>query len=780
MKLTDLNIGQSGYILKIGGSLALRKRLTEMGFVRGQKIEYLFTSPLGNPSTYSIMGYELSLRRGEAQMIEISTESFQTNKAGSSCSHLCPDAASCPSSGWLTPLSSLNTINVALIGNPNSGKTSLFNALSGGQERVGNYSGVTVSQKEGHLNYRGYRINLIDLPGTYSLSAYSAEERYVQHYLRDNTPDVVVNVIAASLLKRHLYLTTELVDRDMRVVGALNMYDELEAKGESINVESLSEGFGVPMIPVVATTATGTTALLDKIIEISEATTRPYPQVEVDYGEHLEKEIATLVERFSTEDIPAQFPLRYWALRLLVGDTQVEEYLSRLDGYEEWCKIRARSADHILNEDKIDISTEITSRKYRFIDDLIAQTLHRQDGSAPKVSLTSKIDKIVTNKWLGFPIFIALMWLTFSATFTLGAYPMEWIEAGIEAISQWVSGYMSDGWLKSFILDAIIGGTGGVLVFVPNIAILYLFIVLLESSGYMSRAAFIMDRLMKFVGLDGHSFIPMLMGFGCNVPAIMATRTIEDSKNRLISILISPFISCSARLPVFVLMAGTFLPEYGAVTITALYMLGIVVAIITAVILRQVINIGRETALIMELPPYRMPTLGSILKQLWYKCENYIKRIGTIILLASAIIWVLDYFPAGEDTSNSAPESYLSQVGHFTAPIVEPMGMDWRASVSLLTGIAAKEIVVSTMGVLYSDGEITEGHEDDAVADDFTIPSAIAFMVFVLLYFPCTGTLAAIFGETNGWQWIIFSVVYSTGIAWLLSYGIYHLLLFVL
>ncbi len=778
MKLTDLNIGESGYILKIGGSNSFRKRLTEMGFVRGQKIETLFTSPLGNPTTYGIMGYELSLREGEAKVIEVSLEplAHQLPDCGvGSCGRKC-NKSTCQSNGWSRSLTQSNSIDVVLIGNPNSGKTSLFNALSGGQERVGNYSGVTVTQKVGHFHYRGYRINIIDLPGTYSLSAYSAEERYVQQFLREGNADVVVNVISASNIKRHLYLTTDLMDRDVRVIGALNMYDELLDSGSDINIEEMSAGLGIPLVPVVAKSGTGVTLLLDTIIGLVDSSARTYPHVEVNYGEHLEAEVAKLMTAFSDNDLPVQFPLRYWALKMLEHDDQVENVLRHYPNYNAWCSIREKSVDHIHREDHIDIATEITSRKYLFIDELLDRTLTQSTQKPRTESFTAKVDNIVTNKWLGFPIFIILMWMTFSATFTLGAYPQEWIEMGIEFLGDIASTHMSEGWLKSFIIDGAIGGAGGVLVFLPNIIILYLFIVLLEASGYMVRAAFIMDRLMRYVGLDGHAFIPMLMGFGCNVPAIMATRTIEDSKSRLISILINPFVSCSARLPVFILMAGTFLPDHGALAVTGLYILGIVVAISTALLLRRFVKVGKDTALILELPPYRLPTFDSVAKQLWHKCERYIKRIGTIILLASTIIWALDYFPTSNDDSTPTPDSYLSQIGRFTAPVVEPLGLDWRASVSLLSGIAAKEIIVSTMGVLYeSDKQATVEDESEAIADDFTLPSAIAFMIFVLLYFPCTGTIAAIYGETNRWRWVFFTIAYTTTIAWVFAFVAYHI-----
>ncbi len=780
MKLTDLKIGESGYILKIGGSNTFRKRATEMGFVRGQRVKPLFTSPLGNPTTYEIMGYELSLRDGEASVIEVSREPLRATKDSGcegGCGRQC-NKSSCQSKGWTTHREGAKTINVVLIGNPNSGKTSLFNALSGGRERVGNYSGVTVTQKVGHLHYKGYKINIVDLPGTYSLSAYSAEEKYVQQYLRESSADVVVNVISASNIKRHLYLTTDLVDRDVRMVGALNMYDELLESGSQIDIEAMERGLGVPLVPVVAKSSQGTLALLDKIIEVANCESRPLPHVEVKYGEHLEKEIGTLMEAMQEEDLSVRFPLRYWALRMLEHDDQVEEYLKQFASYDRWDNIRKHSVEHIECEDHIDIPTEVTGRKYSFIDELIHNTITNSAQSHHTESLTSRIDRIVTNKWLGFPIFILLMWITFSATFTLGAYPMEWIEMGVEWLGGSVESWMASGWLRSFIVNGVIGGAGGMLVFLPNILILYLFIVILEASGYMVRAAFIMDRLMRALGLDGNAFIPLLMGFGCNVPAIMATRTIDDSKSRLISIIINPFVSCSARLPVFILLAGTFLPQYGALVITGLYLLGFVVAIVTALVMRIFMDRTQSSVMILELPPYRMPTLSSVLKQLWYKCERYIKRIGTVIMLASAIVWALDYLPAGEDV-NSEQESYLCQVGRFVEPVVEPLGLDWRASVSLLSGIAAKELVVSTMGVLYSSD--SEAVDDDstvkAIADDFTIPSAVAFMIFILLYFPCIGTLAAIRGETNGWRWVLFSVVYSTTLAWVLAFVAYRVLL---
>ncbi|MFI3319302.1 MAG: ferrous iron transport protein B [Rikenellaceae bacterium] len=810
MKLSDLNIGESGYIVKVGGSAAFRKRITEMGFVRGQEISVLFASPLGNPVTYSIMDYELSLRDSESSMIEVSRERIDldlswsqcagggvTAECSSGCSRRCSNTA-CSARHWNNaPLIQMAdvaaaddaqlAIDVVLIGNPNSGKTSLFNAVSGGHERVGNYSGVTVTQKIGNITYKGYRINIVDLPGTYSLSAFSPEERYVQYYLRENTPDVVVNVVAASTLKRHLYLTTELMDRDMKMVGALNMYDELQKSGSTIDVERLAEDLGMPLIPMVAKSSQGVEQLLDKILELAQSGERSYPQVEINYGDAVGRELDTLTEMLMEEaDLPVQFPPRYWALKMLERDVQTSEALSSFEGYGEWERESKEATQRVEQSLDCELNTEISARKYNFIDEVLSKSLKSNGESVHTV--TAFVDSVVTHKWFGFPIFIALMWLTFSATFTLGAYPQGWIESGIEWLAEMVGESVEEGWLKSLLLDGVLGGVGGVLVFLPNIIILYLFIVIMEGTGYMVRAAFLMDRLMHCVGLDGRSFISMLMGFGCNVPAIMATRTIEDRKSRLITILTNPFMSCSARLPVYILLAGTFFPAHGGAVITTMYVLGIVVAGLTALIMARTIKKGEESPLILELPPYRFPTLGSIAKQLWYKSEHYIIRIGKVILLASLIIWTLDYFPRNNAQEDNGNGSYLSQIGKVCEPVMEPLGLDWRASVSLISGVAAKELIVSSLGVLYSteasgdskpedlvevDGEIIEV---GTLRESFTLPSAVAYMIFVLLYFPCIGTLAAIGGETNRWKWIVVSVVYSTSVAWVLAWGAYNVL----
>ncbi len=737
MNLSQLKIGESAYIIKVSGNGAFKRRITEMGFVRGQKITAVMTSPLADPVTYRIMNYEVALRSSETQLIEVSEKPIHVAQRESCCSNsFCCKDNCCHFIKPEHAPGAEKVINIALVGNPNSGKTSLFNVISGGRERVGNYSGVTVGEKYGHISYGGYTINIVDLPGTYSLSAYSPEERYVQEYLKTKSPDVVVNVLASSSLERNLFLTTELMDIRLPVVCALNMYDEITSSGASIDYEQLACDFGIPMVPTVAKKSSGIKALLDMVIRCYQSETPLYKPVHIDYS----------------------------------------------------------------SIDEEDESTAIANRRYEFITECVSRSVKETTDKIKR----NLADRIVTNKWLGFTIFILAMYLVFSATFTLGAYPQEWIEGGISWFSNFISMHLSNGIFKDLLIDGVIGGVGGVLVFIPNIVILYLFIVLMEGTGYMARAAYIMDKIMSRFGLDGRSFIPMLMGFGCNVPAIMAARTIENRKSRLITILINPFMSCSARLPVYVLIAGSLFHDHAALVVMSLYVLGIIFAALTALILNRGLKQGDDSPFILEMPPYRIPGLVSVLKQLWFKCEFYIKRIGTKILLASIIIWALSYFPNGyhgemsnactdecieyvtsadssicEHGAISSNDSYLARLGKVCEPIMQPMGLDWRASVSLLSGIPAKELIVSTMGVLYGGvEEFSEGSVNPNIVKAFTPASAIAFLIFILLYFPCIGTLAAISAETqNKRRWVVFSILYSTSVAWLASFAAYHIAL---
>ncbi|MBE6226444.1 MAG: ferrous iron transport protein B [Bacteroidales bacterium] len=832
MYLSELKTGESAIIIKVLGHGGFRRRILEMGFVRGQKVTSLLNAPLKDPIKYKIMDYEVSLRRSEARMIEI--EPYSGHHA-----HHLNEGISIESSRQGTYGTDdidefisdrCKEINIALVGNPNSGKTSLFNALSGGHEHVGNYSGVTVDAKVGHFNYGGYKFNITDLPGTYALTAYSPEEIYVRQYLIEHTPDVILNSVVASNLERNLYLTSELIDINLKTVVALNMFDEHRKSGAQLDYLNLGKLTGVPMVPVVAKAKEGLEELLNTIIDVYEnGTTKRASNdvssivrhIHIKYSPAIEKEIALISKKIKENDelFPKMFPPRYWSVKLLEGDKEVEKILHTSQEYGKWTELRDAAVERVKKQLGEDVESAISDEKYGFISGALKETY--VPGSKEQNKNTTIIDSVVTNKVFGFPIFLFLMWLMFNTTFSLGAYPQEWIESLVAFIGDTVSGMMSEGALKDLVVNGIIGGVGSVIVFLPNILILYLFISLMEDSGYMARAAFIMDKLMHKIGLHGKSFIPLIMGFGCNVPAIMSARTIESRSSRLITILINPFMSCSARLPVYILLAGIFFPGNSGSVLMLLYLTGILAAVLTAKLLRRFLFKEDETPFVMELPPYRVPTLNATLQHMWEKCAQYLKKIGSVILFASIIIWFLGYYPRPSDTvatdttlsadSSQAPEqhtaSYLEQIGRACEPVIEPLGLNWKAGVAFISGAAAKEIIVSTLGVLYAENDNTsaevatkrseaateeaieavqesvqESADEDALlktqllkSGDFTTASALSFMVFALLYFPCIATLAAIASESGSWKWAAFSFVYSCSIAWLVSFVVYNI-----
>ena len=785
MFLSDLKTGESAVILKVLGHGGFRRRILEMGFVRGQRVEAVLNAPLRDPIKYRLMGYEVSLRRSEAAMIEVLTlEEARLLRMGD-------DVTTSPNEEDIEQVINerIREINVALVGNPNSGKTSLFNALSGEHEHVGNYSGVTVDAKSGSCRYKGYKINITDLPGTYALSAYTPEELYVRNHLMSEMPDVVINAVVASNLERNLFLTTELIDLNPKMVVALNMYDELERSGAHLDYEQLGRMIGVPMVPVVARDSKGLDALLDEVILTYENENPKVRHIHIKYSPSIETEVSSLagVMKRHIEELPKCFPPRYWSVKMLEGDSSVESMLAECEHYAQWRQWRDKAVSRIKADLGEDVESAITNEKYGFIEGALAETYTPSRSDANRH--TSIIDRIVTHKWLGIPIFMLVMFVMFWSTFTLGAYPQEWIEAVFAWLGEAVGGVMSDGPLRDLIVDGIIGGVGSVAVFLPNIVILYLFISLMEDSGYMARAAFIMDKLMHLAGLHGKSFIPLVMGFGCNVPAIMATRTIESRSSRLITILINPFMSCSARLPVFILLAGTFFPEHAGAALFGIYIFGAVMAVFTARILRRFMFGADETPFVMELPPYRIPTLQATLRHMWERSEQYLKKIGGLILVAAVIIWFLSYYPRPVEVAQPnmseqemmmahSENSYLGRIGKVCEPAMKPLGLDWRASVALVSGAAAKEIVVSTLGVLYS----VEDAEDNSASlsqhllksGNYSRASALAMMIFVLLYFPCIATIAAIAQEAGGWRWAMFSVVYNTLLAWVVALGAYH------
>lgn len=789
MRLSDLNTGEKAVVVKVLGHGAFRKRIMEMGFVSGQTVTVLLNAPLKDPIKYKVMEYEVSLRRSEAHLVEVERESdIQSNVQDKQI----PQTSESDDEKRALYNKS-KTINIALVGNPNCGKTSLFNIASGAHEHVGNYSGVTVDAKEGYFTYKGYRINIYDLPGTYSLTAYSPEELYVRRYLKNETPDIIVNVVVASNLERNLYLTTELIDMDYRMVIALNMYDELEQSGGKLDYEQLGNMIGVPIVPTISRTGWGVSQLFDTIIDVYEGRNKSVRHVHVNLGPIIEPAVTRIKDKLKSDPKCAlQFSPRYLAIKLLEGDKEVKQILRSATNFDELEQMRdeeAKKIEKALNED---VESAIVNEKYGFISGALRETY--QPGDREEAKTTRIVDSLVTNKVIGFPIFLFLMWLMFEATFVLGAYPMEWIQSGVDWLSSFFSETLSPGPLKDLLVDGIIGGVGGVIVFLPNILILYLFISVMEDSGYMARAAFIMDKIMHKIGLHGKSFIPLVMGFGCNVPAIMACRTIESRSSRLITILINPFMSCSARLPIYVLLIGTFFPRHASFVFLALYLLGIIVAVISAKLLRKFLFKTDETPFVMELPPYRMPTMKATLRHMWGKTEQYLRKMGGIILVASIIVWFLSYFPRNEaedlrpltveETAIQQQNSYLGKLGQWIAPAVEPLGFNWKVSIALISGTAAKELIVSTIGVLYSESE-TEGNANLSQKltapnpltgePDFTPLIAISFMIFVLLYFPCLASIAAIKQESGSWKWAAFSVIYNTGVAWVCAFLVYQI-----
>lgn len=790
MRLSDLKPGQSAVVVKVLGHGAFRKRMIEMGFVKGRTVKDMLQAPLNDPVKYSLMGYEVSLRRSEAAQVVVAEVDAQ--------GHPRPDNDQATSEIPLAP-GHLSAINVALIGNPNCGKTSLFNVASGAREHVGNYSGVTVDAKTGTFRQDDVTFRIVDLPGTYSLACYSPEELYVRKYLRDNEPDVIVNIVDATNLERNLYLTTELINMNRPMVIALNMFDELKQKGISLDYKKLSEMIGVPIVPTVARTGEGIRQLFDAVIAVAEDRHAVVRHVHVTLGKELEQSVGVLNRALKADpDLRPRFSPRYMAIKLLENDKEVESLVEGTKDAKEIFELRDREVERLAEVfPGEDVESLIAGESYGFISGALAETM--EQNPVDSADTTRVLDAIVTNRLFGFPIFLAIMAFIFWATFSVGQYPMDWIEAAVGWLGSLVEQYMPDGPLKDLIGDGIIGGVGGVIVFLPNILILYFCLSFLEDSGYMARAAFIMDKVMHRMGIHGKSFIPLVMGFGCNVPAIMSTRSIESRSSRLITILINPFMSCSARVPIYVLLIGAFFPDHATLAFMSLYILGILVAVLTARMLRRFYFKADETPFVMELPPYRLPTFKASCRHMWAKGEQYLRKMGGVILVASIIVWALNYFPLHDEQASTpsfeaeqidegridtSRDSYLEMAGKAVNPVMEPAGFHWRATVAVLAGIPAKEIVVSSLGVLYTgDEEVAESKLSERIKapnpvtgkPDFTSASALAFMVFVLLYFPCMATLVAIVKETGHWGYGLFSVVYNTAVAWLAAVITYQI-----
>ena len=851
MRLSDLKTGERGVIVKVMGHGGFRKRIVEMGFIKGKVVDVLQNAPLQDPVKYKIMGYEVSLRHSEAEMIEVISaeeaeqiENAAKDNGGQTKPLVLNDTAKLTDQKTATKteltegqlrdaaMKKRRTINVALVGNPNCGKTSLFNFASGAHERVGNYSGVTVDAKVGHAEFEGYEFNIVDLPGTYSLSAYSPEELYVRKQIIEHTPDVVINVIDSSNLERNLYLTTQLIDMHLRMVCALNMFDETEKRGDNVDYTRLGELFGVPMIPTTFTTGRGVELLFHIIINMYEGLdfldangnldpevakgikewheqyskkekdmpdhdedfasgVKPkhnvFRHIHINHGTYVEEGIAAIQTELKKENnLRHKFSTRYLAIKLLEKDSETEQLIRSTTRSQQILEARDKAMANIQTYTHEDSETAIMDAKYGFIHGALQEAGYQTGTKKDTYQVTHLIDNVITNRYVGFPIFIAMIWIMFEATFSLGQYPMDWIEAGVDWIGSMISEHMTDGPLKDMLIDGVIGGVGSVIVFLPQILILYFFISFMEDSGYMARAAFIMDKLMHKMGLHGKSFIPLIMGFGCNVPAIMATRTIESRRSRLITMLILPLMSCSARFPIYIMIIGTmFAQQYRSSIMMSLYIVGVIMAVIMSRLFSKTLFKGEDTPFVMELPPYRFPTAKAIGRHTWQKGKEYLKKMGGIILVASLVVWALGYFPHNEQLSREQQQeqSYIGRIGQAIEPVFRPQGFDWKLDVGLISGVGAKEIVASTMGILYhSDDAAEDGSEESyshlhkqMVADGITPLASYCFLLFVLLYFPCIATIAAIKGETGSWKWATFAAIYTTALAWVVSAVVYQI-----
>ena len=812
LTLADVKTGEYCVIVRVMGHGSFRHRLMEMGFVRGEKVKVIRNAPLRDPIEYEIMGGHVSLRRIEAQHVEVVSVSEEVAN-----NYLFHGTVTEETKRILGKVG--KKINVALVGNPNCGKTSFFNHATGMREKVGNYSGVTVDSKLGYFKYKDYTIALADLPGTYSLTEYTPEALYVRQYIMEQHPDIVLNIVDASNLERNLFLTTQLIDMNVPMVMALNMYDELEKNGDHLDLDTLSELFGFPIIPTISSKGKGIQDVMAKIVDLYENLEQHTKHVHINYGADLEKSIEVIKESLmGFPDLASHYSTRYLAIQLLANDKTIEELVGKYDSDKKISVLAAEQRTVIEKRYNEDASTIVSGAKYGFIRGALLETFAQGKDRSKQPAYS--VDKLLTNRWLGFPILIFFLWFMFQMTFTLGAYPQAWLESFFGWLGDVITRLLPDGMVKDLLVDGIIAGVGGVCSFLPNILILFFFISILEDTGYMARAAFIMDKLMHRMGLHGKSFIPYIIGFGCSVPAIMATRTLENRKDRILTIITVPFMSCSARLPVYLLLISAFFTKHQGLILTSIYLLGIVMAVVTSLIVKRAAFKNVRDQFVMELPPYRIPTFRNAVIHMWDKSVQYLKKMGTVILVATVIIWALEYFPhhspeldryteqierVGEDETLTEAEkseqvaqleldrsacqienSYLGRFGRFVAPVFRPLGFDWQMGVSLITGFAAKEIVVSSMGVLYhSDAEADENSSalqkslqnhtwssgPDIGKPVFTPWVAFGFMVFILLYFPCVAAITAVKRESNI-KWMLFTMFYTTSVAWLAAFAV--------
>lgn len=807
--LSSLQPGEEAVITKVKGYGAFRKRITEMGFVPGVAVKVIKKAPLGDPMELELMGYRISLRRNEANLIEIvSKEAYRNFQHPFEGGTVPADEA------FMQRVSEeINTINMALVGNPNCGKTTLFNTAANRNEKTGNYGGVTVDLKTAQFIHGGYTINITDLPGTYSMSEYTPEELYVRRYLLDNMPDVVVNVIDASNLERNLYLTTQLIDMNIKVVVALNMYDELEQKGDKFDYNLLGKMIGIPFVPVVATKGQGLPELLERVIAMYNDNEADYRHFHINYGETINsalREVKQLLKK--NNELRDKIHPQYAAIKLLEEDKVFQERIAGYAGTGEALECAARQVRRIEKEYKDNSASVITDAKYAFIHGALEETY----TAAPDNNAHRKyrLDNFLTHRWFGLPLFFFFMYLTFQLTFTLGQYPTDWIDAGVAWLCEAVGNMLPQGVLRDLIVDGAIAGVGSVIVFFPQIMILFLFLSFMEDTGYMARVAFLMDKIMHKIGLHGKSVIPIIMGFGCNVPAIMATRTLENRRDRLITIMMIPFMSCSTKYPIYMLFVTALFTKHQGAILFSVYFIGMLMAVFTSFVLRKFFRRDDDVPFVMELPPYRMPTMRNSLSHMWGRSQQYLRKMGTTILAGSIFIWALGYFPHKTEFSKDyaslikkveqsgasqqqvehqvlqlqaqqkyeqIEQSYIAQIGQFVEPVFTPLDYDWKIGVSLFTGIAAKELILSSMGVLYQSPDDSGVTLQNKLAEQtydrgpevgervFTPTVGYSMMLFILIYIPCIAAIAAIRKEAGG-KWALFMTLYSCTMAWLAAF----------
>lgn len=786
MTLDELKAGQTACIIKLKGRGAFRHRLVEMGFTKGQEVETLRFAPMKDPVEFRILHSEVSLRRNEASLIEIVLlDKDHATLPKNDCIPKGLDNEESSENVYLDKQSEAihnqetehrdqnyksECIEVCMVGNPNAGKTSLYNALSGEFEHVANYSGVTVDAKTVKFKSEEYTIELTDLPGTYSFSPYTPEEIYVREQLLHRIPDVIVNVIDGSNIERNLYLTTQLIDMDFKVVLSVNMFDELVKNGASLDLDLLGLLLGMPVVATVASKHKGTSTVIKKIKEVYLDKERHLRHTHIPYPEEIENAIRRLQDLiWKDPGFSDMYSSRFLAIKLLENDAEVVKTLHCLNNFEQIQKQSLLDRQRIKNIFSEDAAHLMTDARYAFIRGALKEAYTPEKTRSKQQTFTDKLDSILTHKIWGFPIFLFFLWVMFQTTFTLGQFPMDWIQSGVDGLYSFLTNILSDNIIQDALLDGVLRGIGGVIIFLPNILILFAFISFMEATGYMARVAFIMDKLMHTIGLHGKSFIPLIIGFGCNVPAIMATRTIENRKDRIITMLIIPFMSCSARLPIYILIVGAFFPSNAGSVIFLIYLVGIAFSILSALLFRKTLLPSSESPFAMEFPPYRLPTMRSVCYSLWVKTTHYLKKMGGVILIASIVIWALGYFPIQETGGVQIAEgtqmesSYLGQIGKFIEPVLRPLGLDWRMGISLLAGISAKEVVVSTLSVLLEP------------ATAFTPLSAASFLIFVLLYLPCIAVFSAVKKESGSWKWPLLMAFYTTALAYLMAFLVYNI-----